>query len=546
MSAINEQEEFEFRLRAEQEGADAKLTQPVQAGVMSRFVKGALDPIEGGAQLLYNVLPKSVQDAGNAANNWLAEKTGLVAPVPSGGLNEMIKTGEQQYQASRQAAGSTGFDPARLAGNVLSPANLALASKAMGLVPMATKAMGATRAGMLAGGATGASQSALAPVTNGDYWGEKGQQVALGGTVGLVVPLVSKLLPKNTEASKELVKAGVRVPLGQRIGGLSQAWEDKATSVPLLGDAISHSRRLAIDDFNLATLNKTLAPIGGKLPHDIKAGHGAIEKAGQIISDKYDELLPKLHVKIDAEYAKDLSGLKSLASNLPDSQLNQFNRILENEVEKKFTSSGLMSGETMKQVESKLGQMARGYGKSQDYDARQLGDALREAQSILREMVLRNNPQHAKELKNINNAYAMFLRPERAASALGAKEGVFTPAQLLNSVKATDPSLRHRAFARGNAMLQDWAEAGTKTLSSQYHDSGTAGRLMLGGGTLAALANYVHPAVAIPGIAATAAYLPGGRQVGNALLNMSEKSAAQLAKNPVYSALAANALVQNR
>ena len=41
--------------------------------------------------------------AGNAANNWLADNTGLVGRLPEGGVNQQVREGEAAYQASRGA-----------------------------------------------------------------------------------------------------------------------------------------------------------------------------------------------------------------------------------------------------------------------------------------------------------------------------------------------------------------------------------------------------------------------------------------------------------
>lgn len=92
-----------------------------------RFVQGIKDPFDAWARLVTHALPNSVVDAGNQANNWLADKTGLVGRIPAGGLDQAIAEQEKQYQAARDFAGQQGTDWAREAGSYASPANLALA-----------------------------------------------------------------------------------------------------------------------------------------------------------------------------------------------------------------------------------------------------------------------------------------------------------------------------------------------------------------------------------------------------------------------------------
>ena len=49
-------------------------------------------PYRGGAQLLTHMLPSGVVQAGNDLNNWLADKTGMVARLPAGGVDQQTKS----------------------------------------------------------------------------------------------------------------------------------------------------------------------------------------------------------------------------------------------------------------------------------------------------------------------------------------------------------------------------------------------------------------------------------------------------------------------
>ena len=139
-----------------------------------------------------------------------------------------------------------------------------------------------------------------------------------------------------------------------------------------------------------------------------------------------------------------------------------------------------------------------------DADQRGLGLALRELQQSLRETLQRANPQVSQELSRINQAYAMLTRLQRAAGGAGATEGVFTPAQLSSAVRAGDRSARHGAFARGDALMQDLSDAAKGVMPGTVPDSGTAGRLFLGG-----LSAWVSPQAAAGLGAASIPYLPG-------------------------------------
>jgi hypothetical protein len=115
---------------------------------------------------------------------------------------------------------------------------------------------------------------------------------------------------------------------------------------------------------------------------------------------------------------------------------------------------------------------------------------------------------------------------ENAAGKQGAKEGVFTPAQLESAARALDSSLRKRSFAHGKALMQDLGTAGDTVLAQKLPDSGTASRLMYGLGGAGAGAGYL--AAGIPGVAATGAGLGLGalaysRPAQNALVSLMTK-----------------------
>jgi len=528
--------------------------EPVKAAPISRTEKigqGMKDSFDGGAQLLTNILPNSVVKAGNAANNWLADKTGLVARLPEGGVNEQVKQNEQAYQAKRTAAGESGFDGYRTIGNVLSPANLALATK----MPVA-----ASLAGKIATSATGGAASALLnPVTEGDYWGGKGTQVATGAAFAGAMPVIAgglaRVISPNASRNANIatLKAeGVKPTIGQTLGGFANTMEEKAQSLPIIGDAISAARRQGVEQLNRAAFNRALGPVGKKLPIDVPLGNEAVAHTGKVLGDAYEALLPKLTAQADQPFFAKLTSLKSMVDNgaLDPKYPALFEKTLANRVIGKFQGQNAMTGQTLKDTESFLSNEIKRFGQSQDPDARLIGDAFKEVQSELRDLVARNNPQYASELKAINTGWANFKRIQRAAGAVGADEGVFTPAQLQNAVKAGDKSKDKARFAEGKALMQDLSGAAKTTMTGKIPDSGTAGRLMLGAGGLSAgLLNPLIPAGLLGGAGlytapmqsllrgavstrgqsakaiadatkkAQAVLVPGGAQLGLGLLN---------------------------
>lgn len=529
----------------------ATAEQKQQASIPRRILQGMRDPVDAGAQLLTKMLPESVVNAGNAANNWLAENTGLVGALPPGGVDQQIREGEQQYQESRAATGNAGVDWARLGGNIASPMNLAIASK----VPVGASLLGRVGTGAAGGGIMGA----LSPVTEGDFAKEKAKQVGLGAAVGGALPLVTGAVsrmvsPKSSPQVQSLLDEGVTPTPGQILGGGWQATEDKLTSVPILGDAISSARRKGLDEFNRAGYKRSLDAIGGTVPKEV--GREGVAAVDDQISKAYNNLLPKVTFQADNTFAADINKLSSMASALPEDQANRFEKILRTQVIGKLGPRGTMDGETMKGVESELGRLARGLMGDASFDNRELGKAVGEIQSAMRSSLSRTNPAHADELKAINTAFANFARVRDAASRQGSLEGKFTPGQLSAAVRSGDKSVGHKAFAKGDALLQDLSDAGKGVLASRYPDSGTAGRALLGAGAAGAVGggSLLAPTAGVPAAAAglfsLLPYLPGGRQAAAAILARRPDAAKSVAevikKSGPFLAPGAMPLLQSR
>lgn len=498
-----------YELLDDTNGGRYEMLPPVNVEPMSRtdkVLKGIADPIEGGAQLLTRMLPQGVVDAGNSFNNWLADKTGLVAKLPERnlsstitgqktGLDALIQKNEAEYQAKRIAAGESGFDGYRTLGSVFSPANLTIAAK----LPAAASMLGMVGIGA----AGGAASSALNPVTeDGDYWKQKAAQTAFGAAAGGAVPFVAKAVSRvispnsSVNPQLQLLKdEGVNPTIGQTLGGWANRAEEKAQSIPIIGDAIAAARNSSTADLNRAAFNRALGPVGEKLPLNVKIGNDAVEYTRKVLSDKYDALLPKLTTQADQPFVTELSNLKNMVqqSALDPKYVAGFERTLQQRVFDKFQGQNSISGESLKDVQSFLTNEIKRYGQSQDPDARLIGDAFKEVGSQLNKLIQRSNPQYADELKAINAGYANFKTVQRAAGYLGAEDGVFSAANLQGAVKAADRSKDKARFAEGNALMQDLSSAGKNLLSNKVPNSGTADRLILGSGALGA--GFVNPAI---------------------------------------------------
>jgi len=340
-----------------------------EASKLSRFYQGVKDPSQGIAQLILHALPDKGILKGSADY-----------------LDTSLSTKENQYQDARKAVGNDGIDWMRLGGNLTSQAPL------MAIAPGG----GTTLLGRaVAGAATGAGLNSTNPVTNKqDFWKEKGSQAGTGAAVGGVLAPASELTarfisPKVSGDVQTLLDEGVKPTVGQLLGGFYKTAEDKATSIPLLGDMITSARKGTISDLNKAVYNRALAPIGEKAGKEI--GNEGILNTQQALSKAYDDVLPKLTLQPTKEFA---SSIGEIRDSVRPALLNDYDEILKSSVLSRL-ENGTLSNQALKDAESTLSSTAKSYTSSSDAAQRELGEKLKDTLSTLREHLEIQNPDFA-------------------------------------------------------------------------------------------------------------------------------------------------------
>jgi len=332
-------------------------------------------------------------------------------------------------------------------------------------------------------------------------------------------PIASIISPNVSPEVKTLMNEGITPTTGQILGGGAKRLEEGLSSVPFVGDFIKNAQVRAVEDLNKAAFNRALKPIGKELPKDV-TGREAVKFTGDTLGDAYEKLLPKMTVKADTTFNTELSNLKQAVDSgaINDASKNFFNKWIDTNVSNKFQGQGAITGETLKGIHSDFRNKINELSASTNNDERVIAGALKEAQDQFRQLVTRSNPQNAAELKAIDTGYANYKRVQNAASKVGAEEGVFSPAQLQNAVRATDKSKDKAKFAKGEALMQDLSESGKTVLGNKVPDSGTPYRTMAAmlasGG--AGLSGY--PGIAAGLAAAPVMYSTAGQKMMAALL----------------------------
>ena len=473
---------------------------PTAPNVLQRFGHGVGDVAYGTAQLMAHSIPGVAE---NGFLGRLGRTLGMGEPATAPQLDARIAQREANYQTGRAAGNQTGTDWARAGGELA------------GMVPPALLSpVGRTLTGSIAAGAGGgALTSALVPVTNPDrpYWEQKREQVLAGSGLGAVIGPIARVLGRAISPNVDpnvatLRDAGVDMTTGQVSGRTARRFEDSATSLPVGGERILDAQRRSLESFNRAVANRVLEPLGQSVERDAPAGRALVADVQQRVSRAYDDAMERANpFAPDQQFATDM--LSAARRFLTPESGRTFLARIQNDVASR-AGSGPIDPAIYQDIRSELARLTREYGGSSATSERELGRAFNAAREAFDGLAERANPHIADQLRAANLAYAQLVRMEGAAAAQGAVEGVFSAPQLSAVVRGGDGSVRHRAFAAGEAMMQDLSDAGRRVLPSTVNDSGTATRSQM-----------LNPLAWGAGMAVSPMYRPGMQRAATWLMS---------------------------
>lgn len=439
----------------------ARTNAPANDSAVEGFLVGAVKPLDKAAEWLTSTAP------GKAIDNFGASLGLPTTPDAVAG-----------NQARRDANTRSGW---QTVGNVA------------GTLPLAAMPGGlATQ-----GGAAGALLS------DADTPGELVRDAgigAIGNVVGgkLISGAGAAISPHIGNSIRRLSEAGIKLTPGQImkdsksfLGRAVSQGEEALSSTPFIGDAINMARSMGTEDFNKALGSRVLENIGLSLPKSLTPGPDFVTGIRNLVSRKYDNLVPKLSATFDQQFMDDLGKAKDLMATVPDEVQSQFEKIMRNVFTNRANGSGI-SGQALKDAESRLTALKGTYAKSANGDHHILADAIGASRQALRDIVSRGNPAHAPQLQALNTAWAQ-LKPMKAVSDIAA-DGVITAGRMYQAVRKTGfpDKLTRTAAAR---------------LPNATPDSGTARRGMMGllGTAIASgtAGSLLSPALAVPAIASS-------------------------------------------
>jgi hypothetical protein len=332
-----------------------------------------------------------------------------------------------------------------------------------------------------------------------------------GGATGVLHGLGRIIAPLLAKGAPELAKEGIRLTPGQAFGGSAKTLEESSTSIPFFNQWVKGAQKQSMTDFNVAVMNKALKPIGESLDKNV-TGYKAVLDAGNKISNKYTEILPKMKLEPNQELISSLDNViaKNSTGELSPDQLTQLTQYV-NGVKSKIGNE-TVTGEKVKLIANDLREIAGNYRGASGTD-KMYGDAVYDVEKAFKNNLQKQNPKYASELKNVDESYATFVRVQdavRSASRQGT-EPIFSPTQLLASINKMDTSLRKGAISKEQGLLQEFANKGVDVMGNVVPDTGTAGRLGILG-ALTAAGSAINPKIAIPAGLLSSLYTDAGQK----------------------------------
>jgi hypothetical protein len=301
---------------------------------------------------------------------------------------------------------------------------------------------------------------------------------ALGRAIAPVAGAAQPLYEQGVMPTIGQRAAAMAGPISSRVGKAINVTEQAMQSVPVLGALPALARQSARNDFQKGAFNDALGELGQSLPPNVGPGTDAHSFATGVFNQAYDKARSGMQFVADEPFAQEYGNFaKSLQDGtLSADQASQVEQAIKTSLNGRL-DNGVMNGGNYKAAVSDLQRKAATWAGNPNTAAQ--ASYLSNFASLLDDAARRNSdPASSALLDAADRGYAKFVRIQQASKLGGAQKdaGTFTPNNYASAVKQMGGGVRSSSYNQGNALGQDYANAGLN-LSDSLPDSGTPMRL---------------------------------------------------------------------
>jgi len=294
--------------------------------------------------------------------------------------------------------------------------------------------------------------------------------VGLGATLG---GAGAKMAPVISEGAKALIRRGIPLSVGQKLGGTVGVIEEGLSRLPLGAEIIGPTRLKAMEQFATSAYNEALAPLGKKVASGTDPRQAATQ-AQKIFSDSYEKALKDVEIDVGAGFVDDIQNVVAPYVQALDKQgRDKLEQFIVDEIFNRAPGDKL-TGESIAAIQRRFGELAQTYMKSPDAYQSTLGRAIRAVDAEMMDIVGKYYPAKADLLRKTNEAYSMYYPVRAAATGAGVRENIFTPAKLLSSVQREERksgAAGLNRLERGEGKLQKFAEQAQEVIGAKVPES---------------------------------------------------------------------------
>lgn len=336
---------------------------------------------------------------------------------------------------------------------------------------------GGTLANMGRGAAADATYGAIYGGVTGDNPLASAAEAGVGSLIGQGVGRTLAGAGRGVVTSapvQAMRNAEIPLTVGQTIGGLVDRAEQRAMSIPFVGDMLRNRRIEGLQAFNQAAFREAGAPINFS-PTAI--GQEGLDQMGQAVSDAYTNATNGVTVPFDNQFATDFTNVTRRASGLPADARRRLGQVLDVRVAP-VTDTGQMTGYDYQQA-------LRGLRSARNSPPQQFAgfediykDRISDVEAALTNQMMRGGGDSVVQGLTAANAANRNLRTlEDAANRnLGGSNTdtpqVFLPNQLQRA------GLRTQQNFPGARPFADLADNAQQVLPNTIPNSGTTDRVM--------------------------------------------------------------------